>query len=129
MCNLDIETSTYVFICTKIRSQSLTQLYIRLFYTLILNSSSSKALEIVNKYIKPSNLFRIDLNWINSSKIFPNSIFLFTDTVRFLIPKSLVYLFEWNLKQQDFYLKKIISDISKKFTTILKSIWEQHNWK
>lgn len=127
VCKESAETNTYVFMCQTRKKNTLEKLHIAIIKAISKFSSVTLVTKITNDYIKPSNLFKIDPLCSNTADVTKNSTFSITDTIRFLIPKSLTYHIRTKLKANHQTVKAVIVAISWNITKVLKEIWELQN--
>lgn len=111
-CNSNMKSSIYVFTCQDQLKQLQTSIPDVLNEILQQYTSNKHVTEIIKKYIKKSNLLKIDSSRINSFKTMSQSFFSIIDTLHFLIPISLTNTISRELKKT----KQQIVPIIQKFT-------------
>lgn len=110
-CKTTAETNMHIFICPLRRKLTIAKISNAIIKAITPFSICKKVTEFINATTKSSNLFKIDNYRINTTRVTELSVFSITDTVQFLISKSLVYYIQKKLKKNYQTTKIIISYI------------------
>lgn len=116
--NANIESTLYIFTCQdnliKVRN-SIIQILKEILQQHTMPQHVSK---IIDQKIIKSNLLKVDTSRMDLFEVTPHSSFSITDTLRFLIPKSLTSMLTQELKKPSHQ----IIPITQKFTDQLMDL-------